>query len=123
MKRSIPSEFPAKYTNNNVTPSRTHYLCGGRDNMTCYACAIGIEAISEVGVDAACEAYHRESLHNGLVRVSGLDRDYANGLEDGWQGVTNPPIRPYTDEYHAGIADGKAAWEACVLAGLVDDDD
>ena len=117
MKRVVPEQFPEKFRNHEVLPTRCAFIT--EDRCQCYACALGIEAIDGSDVVSAMNARHNIGE---LACLSQFPLHYAKGLSDGWEG--DRPIAVYSgdaeEQYLQGQADGKAAFEACQAAGLFD---
>jgi hypothetical protein len=101
VKRITPEMVVAAYKATGLKPARCVFIAGD------YACAVGAVAKHLSGVKHAYDAVEWAN------RVYG--EDY---VESFWHGFDDISTSRY--EQHIGYEDGRAAWQACVDAGLVD---
>lgn len=118
-KRIDPQAVPEICRKRKIVPVRGVYV--GASGRRCAACAVGIHLIDAVGKKAALAIMR---AWQELELAGGYDPNYIEGLSNGWEGCVlnycwRLNIAHSPDRFRAGHRDGKAAWKACVNAGLV----
>lgn len=123
-RRIHPAEVPGKFQRLGVHPVRGYFARTAeseyvaesigvkRDKSFCVACALGIEAVDADRMVFGMAMQDFEPM----AFVARLETDYAVGLSDGWEGFR--VHQNETGPYFAGYEDGKAAYQACVDAGM-----
>lgn len=133
-RRIDPSLVPETYRRLEIVPVRGQWLTrkycedpnkGGFSPGECLCCLIGIVAAEVMSFGVAREvAMDTEEPTPTLGEAVGLSAAYSIGLDVGWENST-ASLAPETlaaaredPEYHVGVIHGKAAYQACVDAGL-----
>lgn len=128
--RIDPSKVPDLCRKHGVTPVRGEWFSKNEDNRV--ACACGITAVEAMGTPERLDDFISVEMHSAsrkhewpfygsiMFEATGRTPLYCRGLSDGWEGGGEDST---DQDYKNGVEDGRAAWDACTLAGLVEDDD
>ena len=115
LKRIDPASVPGVFRRNGLIPTRgaSGLIAARHGGRGCsVAGAMVIDVLGRRAYDfLPCRQYEE-----GMAKTVGLDREYFNNVWRGWNGQDASRDSERAIEGHA---DGRAAWLACVEAGLV----
>jgi hypothetical protein len=80
-----------------------------------------VQLIQRVGFDAAISASDNHTACVTLAHAEELSESFVVGMSDGWEVdyKPDPGIWSHRPKYIDGCRFGRAAWKACVDAGLL----
>jgi hypothetical protein len=111
MKRIDPKAVPEVFRRLGLKPIQGSYNAYGIARGEADCCVFTALAVDRVGLEAIGD--------DDTEIAAGYDNgDYSGGVVYGWDG--EPVEASWSDEMRLGYADGRAAWLACVEAGLVE---
>jgi len=122
LKRIDPASVPGVFRKHGLKPERggynLHVVSIGEHDGCCVLTACAVDRIGREGVGDLDRDLRYLTVAVQIADLIGVDRIYGMHVTRGWDGKSL--AHDATPTERAGHADGRAAWQACVEAGLTE---